>query len=1469
MKERIKYIKLCTWLAMALILTTTSCRDDTFAEYFNNSDEYTVTLNIGLEGMSATTRTGDDNDTSDEEPGSISSGSQIDMLVYAVYYDDAVDKDTPGHIPDWKAATEYAKAESPFKNKEVGYGQTIVDVGDKFKGKKKEFHTMTLTLKKGLDYRVVFWAQNSESEAYVIEDLKKVQMKYKIEENANNGGKDTPAQVDTEGMGTGSSSGESSSESGGSSKILSVNNDEGRDAFCRYIHLTADEVNNNSITVYLRRPLAQINVGTRGFDFETITRNSDKKYIYSKVRIDRAARYLNVVEDKIYVRTDTVGDQSYTGKGDTESFYTVDYEYSLIPAYWKTINPQKPNYPSYTIYDYYYSKDQGDDYKELKTMISKLNPDAVSKENWDKTLEGFQKYYGREEFLKVHLFEGEDSPHDPNTSEVKKKEYMPEDKEGYCTYARMGLTGSEENNLESEVFKYLSMSYILVPTNIEGQSYTLNNFKMWLATDENGENEFEVLSLNNVPVQRNHRTNIVGSLLTSKANVQVVVDEDFAGNKISGDNVVSGEIHEGFYYNAQKNEFEISSREGLLFFQRLVNGSMGVRQINGPDQIDGKKVTLGGNYPYMAYESNSIYWLENNPVTYEELGKQKAQILLKGTGLTDYTDNGSGNFLLSTVTGADGKNHAIRVQMDKTKDGVYWPRYNNFSFYGCTVRLMADIDMSGVEWIPIGFDCCMWDSSIGKDQAFKAEQQYTATNYRSFMSISNATAVYLDHRRVFCGTFDGNNHTIYNLKTKRFGAQVLDYNQQNTNNGPYDNVQWFGRGLFGLGGPGVVIKNIRLQNVDIHGNNGVAGIIAVVNSPYFHAKIENCVVEGGTITAVPLYRNDYNYSETRYYGRTHARGVYVGGIVGQFSAYGNDIGIENCEVRNLTISGFRRMGGIIGSIADQGSSGMGDARYQLDVTVENNTVANTLIVCNQYTPFNYFWNHIDNNVTPNTYKNGFGWGASSSFSPMSDVIAGGLLEGVLDSNGKEISWGTYTAGYTNKKGITKTSFYEEYVPKKNSQYNVQYSILSVRPNEGGVSTLLKSPVGTARECTVGNIPLEWIPMFSSMYVDEISLTDNYSGTSKLKTQIDFTDAILWAGSNRYFHFPITFPNGGEINYMSNAPTAGMYVESVYLTGQDGLDRRVVITPSGVQDEHSCVMYVTARDRKQFENVLSGQNNSTNTTGKKLNEKTTIKNVVLRGSPYGWAGILFAPNANMSSVELDSVTIYDVYQTLALQDVKTTLDMQTLQNYTYWNDYHYNGTTMVADATLAKIPLDIKNCNLRGYTFPGKGWSKITYSNTTFEQGAETAYSTHNSTPIHTLYYPDKENGTVEMEDIFGTKQLCSLAAMQRYKVCRIDAPTEFNNCKFKAPFFIDLSHLSDETKVTFENCMATSTYKSVYIKFDDKDERTRKGKKVYFIEVFSDTHTGETVIRYYGMKDGDSPSEKNYNKGYFIDEDRE
>lgn len=1441
----IKNIKIFSWILIGLTLVVTSCRDDTFSPYWDdNSDEYTVTLNIGLEAMNPVSRAEGDNGNSgngsltyDAGPA-IASGSQIDMLVYAVYYDA---NQNPNN-PKWEAATEYAKAESPFEEFEVGYGQTIVDVKDKFKN--GGHHTMTLTLKKDYDYRVVFWAQNHETKAYVIDDLKKVQMKYKIEEmNSPEGstGDDSDAEEETK-------------EATSAQNIVSVNNDEKRDAFCRYVKLNAENTNKN-ITIWLRRPLAQINVGTRGFDFETITRNSDKKYLYSKVRINRAARYFNVVEDKVY--TNTGQDDNYNGEEDTESFYTVDYEYNRIPAYWKWGEDSVPDYPSYTIYDLKNRSIENGVYSAYNTFIS-LHPEKLQGASTDEEkMTKFMQLYGKEEFLKVHLFDngGGHKEHKEKLEGEGKNPPMYEETQeegGYFSYCGMGVSGDEKFNNESEIFKYLSMAYVFVPTEQDGPSYTLDSFRMWLATDKEGHNEFEVLSLNHVPVQRNRRTNIVGSLLTAKADLQIIVDDDFGGNKISGDNVVSGEISEGFYYNAEKKEFQISSREGLLFFQRLVNGNVAVRQISQAST----GVELKGKYPYKEYGTGNPMNLSYDPVRYEDLDPLKAQILLKGTGLIDYVYKGVDDYT-TTFNG-----FTVHLALDDNK----WPLYNNFSFLGCTVRLMADIDMSGIDWIPIGFDCCSWDNSTNDNN----NEPYTAAvaqigpiNYRTIVK-KGTKDVYLQYRRAFCGTFDGNNHTVYNIKTKKFGPEVLEYNRQKVDKGsgsagPLDNLPWFGRGFFGLGGPGVVIKNLRLQNIEIHGNNGVAGIIAVVNSAGLEARIDNCVVDGGKITADPLYRYDTN-PENSYQGRTHARGVYVAGIVGQFSAYGDNSGVTNCEVRNVTITGFRRMGGIIGSIADQGDSKMGNSDFQVDIIVEGNTVANSLILCNQFVPFNYVFNDEANNI----WKNGYGWGTASAFAPMSAMVVGGLLDGI---DAFESNFG-YKQRETNPH--TRNEFYNDYVGGYNTVNNVQYSILNVMENTTESKLQQKDP-NTRRVAIVENIPLEHIPMFSSLFVDEVSLEDNYYGNSNLRTKITFQeDAQIWVGDlnngkDARFRFPMKFPTSAGIEYNpyhQDAGKVGMYLETVYLSGENGVGGKAVITPTGIDSVNSCVMYVTVRDFKQFENKIKGNGNATKSLP---STTTTIKDVVLRGSPYGWAGILFAPNANMTGVTLDNVTIYDVYQTLALEKTATSLDGQTLQNYTYWYDYSCEGNNsqLTPKTNLPEIPLTVKNkSNLRGYTFPGKGWSQINYLETTFEQGAETVHSNSKSSPIHNLYYPDEAGDTIVQ--INGISEKCGIAQMQRYKVCRIDAPTYFSDCYFKAPFFIDLSHTTET--VNFSNCFATSTYANLAINLEESGKKN--GQQVYFIEILSDTKEGKTVVRYYGMKEGDAPSEDNYNEGFLIAEEK-
>ena len=130
-----------------------------------------------------------------------------------------------------------------------------------------------------------------------------------------------------------------------------------------------------------------------------------------------------------------------------------------------------------------------------------------------------------------------------------------------------------------------------------------------------------------------------------------------------------------------------------------------------------------------------------------------------------YTDDGQGNY---TVTSAEGlKNIAKLVNEER-----------NLSI---DITLTADIDLSGINWTPIG------------------------------TSISNA----------YKGTFDGNGKTITGLTVTTSDRYA---------------------GLFGCIGSGGTVKNVTLKNVQITNDNssGNAGGVA----GWSYGNIENCSVSG-------------------------------------------------------------------------------------------------------------------------------------------------------------------------------------------------------------------------------------------------------------------------------------------------------------------------------------------------------------------------------------------------------------------------------------------------------------------------------------------------------------------------------------------------------------------------------------------------------------------------------------------------
>lgn len=182
-------------------------------------------------------------------------------------------------------------------------------------------------------------------------------------------------------------------------------------------------------------------------------------------------------------------------------------------------------------------------------------------------------------------------------------------------------------------------------------------------------------------------------------------------------------------------------------------------------------------------------------------------------------------------------------------------------FEGKTILLMNDIDLSGSYWTPVG-------------------------NVTAYPTVT------------FKGTFDGQYHTISNLTASD------------------DAAGYAAAGLFGsING---TVKNVTLKDVNIRSTHYAGAVVGY--SSMNGAIIENCHVDGGTITSVPENT-----------GSAYDNGDKAGGIIGY---YVTDDKITNCTAKNLTITAYRELGGITGCGP---KSGMTDCSVENIILVQDNT----------------------------------------------------------------------------------------------------------------------------------------------------------------------------------------------------------------------------------------------------------------------------------------------------------------------------------------------------------------------------------------------------------------------------------------------------------------------------------------------------------------------------------------------------
>ena len=221
--------------AAAGMLLATSCSNDEL-DVVQSGNEAQVTFSLAAEGGIATR--------------AISDGTGAKKLVYAVYNADGeliktiANTDVNGQIVD---------------NSAFDSGLT---------------EKVTITLAKGQQYTVAFWAQNPNCTAYTTTDLKNV-------------------TIDYDGL----------------------NNDETRDAFFKAETFTV--TGNADIDVVLKRPFAQINVGVTEDDWKAAVA-SGIEIEKSKVTIEKAATSINLL-------TGQVGGEQ-----------TVEYGFDIIPAQFAT-----------------------------------------------------------------------------------------------------------------------------------------------------------------------------------------------------------------------------------------------------------------------------------------------------------------------------------------------------------------------------------------------------------------------------------------------------------------------------------------------------------------------------------------------------------------------------------------------------------------------------------------------------------------------------------------------------------------------------------------------------------------------------------------------------------------------------------------------------------------------------------------------------------------------------------------------------------------------------------------------------------------------------------------------------------------------------------------------------------------------------------------------------------------------------
>ena len=154
-------------------------------------------------------------------------------------------------------------------------------------------------------------------------------------------------------------------------------------------------------------------------------------------------------------------------------------------------------------------------------------------------------------------------------------------------------------NGEEKLYNYLALNYLLVGDN--GTEKTLTDVEFTWESNNGDSNAESVTEFINIPVQRNYRTNIVGKLLTSPTIFNIIIDEEFEGEK----NDVR--IFNAFDLQAALNAAPANATTVITLGADIVGNVTDVQIAGGNVIIDGCGYKYNGT---IKVHSNSNYYTD-------------------------------------------------------------------------------------------------------------------------------------------------------------------------------------------------------------------------------------------------------------------------------------------------------------------------------------------------------------------------------------------------------------------------------------------------------------------------------------------------------------------------------------------------------------------------------------------------------------------------------------------------------------------------------------------------------------------------------------------------------------------------------------------------------------------------------------------------------------------------------------------